>query len=162
MGGELSPLPSFPTYRISNDCSGNFYVCHLAPYNENYVVRFLKLKTKNKVFEVWKKWRTLKYHIGSKMTKYFFQKLRLRASVSFFITNKSCEKESSLNWLESQWKKKSLRYEGSEELTFEISIWVKNNNLIFFRSEIKKTSHQNTKKVKNQHLESQFGQNKAD
>ena len=60
------------------------------------------------------------------MTKQPFPKMRICVTGGIFLcTSVSCAKESSSFSESIKIKKKSLKYEKSERLTFEISIWVK-------------------------------------
>ena len=53
--------------------------------------------------------------------------------IFFFLgTTRWCAKKTSLSWSEFKLKNKSVDSEKNEKLTFEISIWVKKRQNIFF------------------------------
>ena len=51
-----------------------------------------------------------------------------RVDKFLLVTTKRCTKEIYSIWYISDLKNKSLKYEKTENLTFELSFWIKNGN----------------------------------
>ena len=80
---------------------------------------------KKKIPDVRKKWKAnvLNLDLGQKMANsHKASRARPQEVNSFPGTTSRCAKESSLSWLESELKNKSVKYEKSEEITFKITV----------------------------------------